>query len=105
MKKTFGKTLAMILSALMLLLSLAGCGSTSETTEESAAVPTETTKENPAVKTETTETTEATEGQRPEGTPPGDPPEGFGGGPGGTPPGDPLRRRSERSDLCQRQLR
>ncbi len=77
MKQTYGKTLALILAVLMLLLLLTGCGAT-EATEESAAA-----------QTETTETTEATEGQRPEGTPPGDPPEGFGGDPGGTPPGDP----------------
>ena len=59
------KALAMILSAVLLLTTLAVCGGTASATAEAPG------------------------GEPPEGMPPGDPPGGFGGGPGGTPPGDP----------------
>ena len=75
------KTLAVILSAVLLLTAVTACGSTnSAATEDPAATQNETPAETPG-------------GKPPEGTPPGDPPGdppgGMGGGPGGTPPGDP----------------
>ena len=59
------KALAMILSTVLLLTTLAVCGGTASAIAEAPG------------------------GEPPEGMPPGDPPDGFGGGPGGTPPGDP----------------
>ncbi len=72
------KSITIILSAALLLMTLTACGSTAasaiseetaQTTTESSAAP-----------------SGDLPGESPEGTPPGDPPDGNGG-PGGTPPG------------------
>ena len=79
------KTIALILAALMVLSTLTGCGSTaSDKTAQSETEQTETTNS-----TDPTEAPEAPSADSPEGTPPGDPPEGMGAPPEGTPPGDP----------------
>ena len=96
------KTIAMLLSTLMLVSALTACGTTAtETAEEenNAVAETVETAETEETSTEET-TTEETEspqppegdfpGEPPEGNPPGDPPDGMGqpgGGPGGAPGG------------------
>ena len=79
------KTIALILAALMVLSTLTGCGSTApDKTAQSETEQTETTNS-----TDPTEAPEAPSADSPEGTPPGDPPEGMGAPPDGTLPGDP----------------
>ncbi len=72
------KSIAIILSAALLLMTLTACGSTaaSATSEETA----------PSITESSAATSSDMPGEPPEGTPPGDPPDGNGG-PGGTPPG------------------
>lgn len=85
------KTISLILSALLLLSVLTGCGQAA-----SSATATETTEStiSAAEETASAETEAATEeageapADAPSGDMPGEPPEG-GEGPGGTPPGDP----------------
>ena len=74
------KSIAIILSAALLLMTLTACGSTaaSATSEETAQSVTESSAAPSG----------DMPGEPPEGNPPGDPPDGNGG-PGGTPPGDP----------------
>ena len=78
------KTISLILSALLLLSVLTGCGNAANTTTS-----TETTV-SAAEETASTEAEAVTEeaGEAPSGDMPGEPPE-SGEGPGGTPPGDP----------------
>ena len=78
------KTISLILSALLLLSVLTGCGNAANTTTS-----TETTV-SAAEETVSTEAEAVTEeaAEAPSGDMPGEPPEG-GEGPGGTPPGDP----------------
>ena len=79
------KILTVVLSAVLLLTA---CGNAAS----AAAEETETAQTQTAEAVETADATPAAEpsgGGAPEGTPPGDPPEGFGGGPGGMPSGDP----------------
>ena len=72
------KSIAIILSAALLLMTLTACGSTAAaaTSEENA----------PSITESSAATSSDMPGEPPEGTPPGDPPDGNGG-PGGTPPG------------------
>ena len=72
------KSIAIILSAALLLMTLTACGSTaaSATSEETA----------PSITESSAVPSSDMPGEPPEGTPPGDPPDGNGG-PGGTPPG------------------
>ena len=72
------KSIAIILSAALLLMTLTACGSTtaSATSEEAAQSITESSAAPSG----------DVPGEPPEGNPPGDPPDGSGG-PGGTPPG------------------
>ena len=72
------KSIAIILSAALLLMTLTACGSTaaSATSEET----------EPSITESSAATSSDMPGEPPEGTPPGDPPDGNGG-PGGTPPG------------------
>ena len=72
------KSIAIILSAALLLMTLTACGSTADsaTSEETA----------PSITESSAATSSDMPGEPPEGTPPGDPPDGNGG-PGGTPPG------------------
>ena len=82
------KTLSLILSALLLLSVLTGCGNTANTT---ASTETTTSAAEETVNTETEAATEEAgeaPADAPSGDMPGEPPEG-GEGPGGTPPGDP----------------
>ena len=74
------KSIAIILSAALLLMTLTACGSTaaSATSEETAQSVTESSAAPSG----------DMPGEPPEGNPPGDSPDGNGG-PGGTPPGDP----------------
>ena len=74
------KTIALILSAALLLMILTACGNTtaSATSEETA----------PSITESSAAPSSDLPGEPPEGNPPGDPPDGNGG-PGGTPPGDP----------------
>ena len=93
------KTISLILSALLLLSVLTGCGNAANTTTStdttvSAAEETVST-EAEAVTEEAAEAPSGdmpgeppAGGEGPGGTPPEDPPDGNGG-PGGTPPGDP----------------
>ncbi len=72
------KSIALILSAALLLMTLTACGSSaaSSTSEETA----------PSITESSAAPSGDMQGEPPEGTPPGDPPDGNGG-PGGTPPG------------------
>ena len=82
MKKVF----AIILSAALLLMTLAACGSTASVAAEDTAAA-QTDKAETVETTETPAAAEAPDGMPPEGTTPDDPPGGdMGGGPGGTPP-------------------
>ena len=96
------KILSLILSALLLLSVLTGCGNAANTaaaTETTVSVTEETVSAEPETATEEAGEApadppsgdmpgEPPEGGAPGGTPPGDPPDGNGG-PSGTPPGDP----------------
>ena len=72
------KSIALILSAALLLMTLTACGSSaaSSTSEETA----------PSITESSAAPSGDMQGEPPDGTPPGDPPDGNGG-PGGTPPG------------------
>ena len=74
------KSIAIILSAALLLMVLTACGNTtaSATSEETA----------PSITESSAAPSGDMPGEPPEGNPPGDPLDGNGG-PGGTPPGDP----------------
>ena len=94
MKRNHITAIIAILAVLAMLLSACGSGKEMPQTTESTAT-TEMTEvtETPANETdaglsEGTEPGNSAETDNPQGTPPGDPPDGNGG-PGGTPPGDP----------------
>ncbi|MDO5459063.1 MAG: hypothetical protein Q4F32_05445, partial [Eubacteriales bacterium] len=74
------KRIAVLLSAVLLLMALTACGSTSASAASETAAP-------PALPDSGAPAGEMP-GQPPEGDPPAAPPDGNGG-PGGTPPGDP----------------
>ncbi len=87
------KTIAMLLSTLMLVSALTACGTTvTETAEEESTAVAETveTAETEETGTEESESAQPPEGdfpgEPPEGNPPGDPPDGMGQ-PGGAPGG------------------
>ena len=93
------KTISLILSALLLLSVLTGCGNAANTTtstdttvsaaEETVSTEAEAVTEEAAEAPSGDMPGEPPEGgEGPGGTPPEDPPDGNGG-PGGTPPGDP----------------
>ncbi len=84
------KTVSLILSALLLLAALTGCGNSAGTAaEESAESTVSASEETAGTETEAvTEETSEAHADAPSGDMPGEPPEG-GAGPGGTPPGDP----------------
>lgn len=85
------KTISLILSALLLLSALTGCGNAASSATSAETTETTVSAEEETVSTEaeaaTEEASEAPAGA-PSGDMPGEPPEG-GEGPGGTPPGDP----------------
>ena len=73
------KSIAVLLSAVLLLMALTACGSTEAWADSQAGPPALPDSGAPAGEMP---------GEPPEGDPPGAPPDGNGG-PGGTPPGDP----------------